>query len=195
MEYADIGIARREKIFKKEIIGFIAFEIPYSQALFFKHSIKKGFQFNLFHKDKWRIPFVFTSSSNVGKTAEFKFHDIVIEFNVCPGIYTEKYTLAFDVKFGFVPFRHIHYTDKFQHENPGSHSHWEETVYHGAGLGLIAGVNFKRFGFYLRSGYKKNIAGIVYNENSFYALAGLGFRFGTKPMDKVKAEDKPSTEK
>ena len=183
-ENATIGIARRDyiKLIKKEVIGILDFSVPLTNHYFTRHSLRKGFQFDVYHQANFRLPFMFASSSIVRENHLYKFHDVTTEFSLIPGIYTDKYTLALDIRYELIVFRFKKYKSDYHREIDNNvNNHWEEPMYSIAKVGLMAGLNYKRFVIYLKAGYERNPV-LVNKYLPLYALIGGGFKFGTKPM-------------
>jgi hypothetical protein len=167
------------------VIGVLDGSLPLSQDFFTKHSIRKAFQTDLYKKNDFKIPFMFASSSIIRENRFYKFHDVTAEFSLYPGFYHKKYTLAFDLRYELIVFRHIKYrTDYLTEKDPTVKSHWESPLFSIAKVGFIAGLNFNHFVLYLKSGYERNPF-VAINFNNFlpgYALLGFGYKFGKKPF-------------
>lgn len=183
---ATIGIARREyfRLIKRELIGILDVSLPLSDIYFTKQVIRKAFQLNLYENNRFKIPFCFASSSILRKDSFFKYHDITAEFIFNPGIYSEKYTIALDVRYELIVFRHIKYSQLYRQEiNSKAMNNWVNPIFSVYKLGIIGGLNFKKWVFYLKAGYERNP--ITFNKNfPAYFVFGLGFKFGTKAMKK-----------
>ena len=185
---ATIGIARREyfRFIKKEVIGIIDISIPITNDFFTKHVIRKAFQLDLYTNGKYRIPFVFASSSILRQDQFYKIEDITAEFTINPGIYKEKYTIALDCRYEVVAFRHTKYTEQYKHDvDSKAVNHWSEPLFGVVKFGVIGGLNFKRLSVYMKTGYEEN----PFSLNKYipgYILLGIGYKCGTKPMKKPK---------
>lgn len=181
-----IGIARRDyiKFIKREVVGVLDLSLPITNNFFTRHGVRKGFQIELFMKENLKIPFMFASSSIVRENRFFKYHDITAEFTLAPGIYTLRYSLALDLRYELIAFRYKKYRADYLNEiDPGAKNHWEEPYYSIAKVGIMAGVNLKRFVIYIRTGYERNPIS-TRNYVPGYALIGFGYKFGTKPFKK-----------
>ncbi len=190
---ATIGIARRDsiKFLKRELIGLLDVSLPLIQRAFVtKHSIRKGFQIDLYKKVEFRIPFMFASSSIIREDRYFKLHDVTAEFSLVPGFYRKKYTIALDLRYELIVFRLVKYTPEYYVDDhnhnfdPNSKRHWEKPLFSIAKVGFVAGLNLKHCVFYLKSGYERNPF-IDFNFKSFlpgYAVLGFGYKFGTRPF-------------
>jgi hypothetical protein len=185
---ATVGIARRDsfRLIKKEVIGIIDISVPISNQFFTKHLIRKAFQFDLYANEKYRIPFVFASSSILRKNQFYKIEDITAEITINPGIYREKYTLALDLRYELVVFRHIKYSKQYLHDvDNKALNHWNEPLFDILKFGVVGGLNFKRVAIYMKTGYEEN----PFSFKKYfpgYVVLGVGYKYGTKPMKKEK---------
>ncbi|HWY13037.1 MAG TPA: hypothetical protein VN026_17000 [Bacteroidia bacterium] len=181
------GIARRDyiRLIKKEIIGVLDISIPITHQSFTRRVIKKGLQIDLYKNKTFKIPFTFASSSIVRQNNFFKYHDITSEFTINPGIYNEKFTLAFDLKYELILFRYIKYSQQYrQGIDSKAVNHWTQPLFDVFKLGVIGGLNFKRWVVYMKTGYERN----PFSFKKYipgYIVFGFGFKFGTKPMKNI----------
>ena len=179
-----IGIARRDyvRLIKKEIIGILDVSIPITHQFFTRHVIKKGLQIDLYKSKRLKIPFTLASSSIVRQNNLFKYHDVTSEFTINPGIYDEKFTLALDLKYELILFRHIKYSQEYRQEiDSKAVNHWTNPLFDVFKFGVVGGFNFKRWVVYMKTGYERN----PFSFKKYipgYIVVGFGFKFGTKPM-------------
>lgn len=180
------GVGRRDyvKLLKREVIGVLDASFHVSDLFFTRHSIRKGLQLDLYHKDDFRLPFMFASTSIVRHDKYVKFHDITAEFSIEPGLYRDKYTIALDCRYEVIVFRFMKYSNLYRQDiDRNVHTHWEHPFFSIGKVGLFAGINLKRFTFYTRFGYERNpFVGSHYLPG--YVLFGLGYKCGTKPFKK-----------
>lgn len=180
-----LSIARRDyfRLMKREIVGVLDVSLPLTTDRFLtKRSVRKGFQFDIYKKNDFRIPCMLASSSIFRENQYYKLHDVSAELGITPGIYRQKYTLALDFKYELIIFRFRKYTNYYLTQiNPDAKSHWEHPFFNIAKVGFVAGLNFKRTIIYLKSGYERNPTA---NRNNLpvYALVGFGYKFGTRPI-------------
>ena len=178
------GIARRDyiRLIRKEVIGILDVSVPISDDFFTRHVIKKGFQADLYNSKKFKIPFTLASSSIVRQNNLFKYHDVTSEFSINPGIYNEKFTLALDLKYELILFRHIKYSQEYKQEvDSKAANHWTQPLFDVFKFGVVGGFTYKRWVVYLKTGYERN----PFSFKKYipgYMLIGAGFKFGTKPM-------------
>ena len=188
-----VGVARREyfKLIKKEVIGIFDVSLPISDKFFTKHVIKKGFQFTIFENKKIKIPFTFASSSIARRNSFLRYNDITAEFTINPGIYSAKYSFALDCKYELIVFRHIMYSQRYKKEiDAAVQNKWTNPLFNIFKIGIVGGLNLKRWVIYIKTGYernpfsnKKNIPG--------YIVLGLGLKLGTKTMKNKPTTDLP----
>lgn len=179
-----IGIARRDsiKLIKREVIGILDVSLPVTDRFFTNHTVRKGFQLNVYKKDFFRVPFMFASSSIIRENHLYKYDDITAEFGFVPGIYQVKYTIALDFKYELIAFRHEKFKPNYLRQlNPQAKNHWEEPMVNIGKIGIVAGLNLKRFVIYFKTGYEGNPIPKS-NLLPLYALGGFGYKFGTKPF-------------
>ncbi len=195
-ENITIGIARRDyvKLIKREVIGLLDASLPLSHHFFTRHAVRKGFQIDVYKKNDFKIPFMFASTSIVREDRYIKYHDITAEFSITPGIYTQKYSLALDIRYELIAFRlkkyHSNYfVDDGKHNiNPNEKRHWECPLYSIAKVGIMAGINLKQFVAYIKTGYER----LPLDAKKFndvlpgYAVIGVGYKFGKKPFEVPK---------
>ena len=178
------GIARRDyiRVIKKEVIGILDVSIHITNQFFTRHVVKKGLQINLYKNKTFKIPFTFASSSIVRQNSLFKYHDVTSEFTLNPGIYNEKFTLAFDLKYELILFRYIKYSQQYrQNIDSNAVNHWTQPLFDVFKFGVVGGLNFKRWVVYMKTGYERN----PFSFKKYipgYIVLGFGFKFGTKPM-------------
>lgn len=191
-ENVTFGIARRDyvKLIKREVIGLLDASLPLSHNFFTRHAIRKGFQIDVYKKNNFKIPFMFASTSIVREDRYIKYHDVTAEFSITPGIYTQKYSLALDVRYELIAFRFKKYrSDYFVNDgkhsiNPNEKKHWERPFYSIAKVGIMAGINLKHFVAYIKTGYER----LPLDAKKFndvlpgYAVIGVGYKFGTRPL-------------
>lgn len=184
-ENTTIGIARRDyvRIIKHEVVGFLDVSLPITNRFFTRRSIRKGFQFDIYKKNDFRVPFIFASSSIFRENRYYKFHDVTAEFSFVPGFYSNKYSLALDIRYELIVFRRKAYRSDYLNEiDPGAKSHWEKPYYSIGKFGIMAGLNLKHCVIYIKSGYERNPV-LTHNYIPGYLLFGLGYKFGTKPIN------------
>ncbi len=185
------GIARRDyiRLIKKEIIGILDVSEPITNQFFTRRVVKKGLQIDLFKHKSFKIPFTLASSSIVRQNNFFKYHDITSEFTINPGIYDQRYTLAFDLKYELILFRYIKYSTQYKQEvDSKAANHWSQPLFDVFKLGVIGGLNYKRWVVYIKTGYERN----PFSFKKYipgYIVFGFGFKFGNKPMKKNKTKE------
>ncbi len=183
-ENATFGIARRDyiRVIKKEIIGILDVSIPITNQFFTKHVLKKGLQIDLYESNRFKIPFTLASSSIVRYNSLVKYHDVTSEFTINPGIYTERFTLALDLKYELILFRHIKYSQQYRQDvNSKAVNHWTNPLFDVFKFGVVGGFNFKRWVIYMKTGYERN----PFSFKKYipgYIVLGFGFKFGIKPL-------------
>lgn len=208
-ENATIGIARRDsvKLIKQVVIGIldVSLPLPLTDKFFTKHSIRKGFQINLYKhkKNDFRIPFMFASTSIVRENKDLKYHDVTAEFSLVPGFYHKKYTIALDLRYELIAFRHKKYFQEYYNDsyaedvnhpfNVNAKNHWETPLFSIAKVGFMAGLNLKHCVLYLKSGYERNPFVNLHLNNFLpgYVVLGFGYKFGTHPFEKPKKVKTP----
>lgn len=189
---ATFGIARREyfRLIKKEVIGIIDISVPISNQFFTKHVLRKAFQLDLYENKNFHIPFIFASSSISRQNQFYKLSDITAEFTINPGIYKEKYTLALDLRYEVVVFRHIKYSEQYKHDvDSKAVNHWTNPLFDIFKFGVVGGLNYKRVAIYMKTGYEEN----PFSFKKYfpgYIVLGIGYKCGTKSMKKEKKEKK-----
>lgn len=183
-ENLTVGIARRDyiRLIKKEVIGILDVSLPITNQFFTKHVIKKGLQIELYKNEKFRVPFTLASSSIVRENTFFKYHDITSEITINPGMYAGRYTLALDLKYELILFRHVKYSQQYRQEvNSKAVNHWTSPLFDVFKFGVVGGLNFKRWVAYIKAGYERNPFSLKKNIPGYIVL-GFGFKFGVKPI-------------
>ena len=181
-----IGIGKRDyvRLIKREVIGIFDLSLHVSEHFFTRHVLRKGFQMDLYSKNKYRIPFMFATSSISRGDFVKKITDITAEFTVNPGLYLDKYTLALDCKYELIAFRYTRYAPNFLNpDGTKPKNHYSTPPYDAFKIGIVTGLNFKRLTVSLKTGYEKNPFTIK-NYLPGYIVMGIGFKFGTKPFEK-----------
>ena len=186
-----IGIARRDyvRLIKKEVIGILDLSLPISEHFFTRHVLRKGFQLDLYKHKNYKIPFMFATSSISRRDFTKHFTDVTAEFTINPGIYHEKYTVAFDLKYELIAFRYSKFAPNYvNNDGTKPKNKFSHPPYDAFKIGMIGGYNYNNMTFYLKTGYERNPFRLK-NYLPGYILFGFGYKFGVKPFKHLKVED------
>ena len=172
-----INHTRYFKCFKRDIVGILDFSSPLSYKCYTRFVFRKGFQFDIYKKNNFKLPIAIISSSVSKHLYLFNFHDIVTNICLMPGIYTEKFTLAADVAANFLLMQKTHYKDAYNKEGPPKLDARTERV--NISAGIILAYNVQRFSFIFKGGFQQ-ITRWEWDKKPLYAVGILGFKLNFK---------------
>ncbi len=183
-----------QKRLKRDLTEILELTLPYSNKIFnTQYVFRKGLQINIYQSKTFNLPFSMISSSiNVHGTL-FKIHDLVTDFNLLPGIYTDRITLALDLNYKLIWFRKSVHNENYHVnvDSTGSKDFSKATLKSQFSLGFVAGINRKRFSFVLRGGYQTP-SEWEKEKIPFYAVIQTSFHFNfIKHKEKEISKDEP----
>ncbi|HXU25872.1 MAG TPA: hypothetical protein VN698_01480 [Bacteroidia bacterium] len=162
------------KKLKRNIDGIIDFSSPLNAKYYTRFVFRKGFQFDVFKKNNFRLPLAIISSTVRKHLSLFDFHEIITEVCVLPGIYTNKFTVAADVAVDFLWFNKVHYNAAYYKDSinvkPNT-NHQKVNVR----AGVVLAYNFKRFSFIFKGGFQQ-INTWEFVKMPFYATGILAYK-------------------
>ncbi|MEO8759614.1 MAG: hypothetical protein ABI388_01460 [Bacteroidia bacterium] len=166
------------KRIKRNIDGIIDFSLPLNDEIYTRFVFRKGFQFNVFKKNNFRLPLAFISSTVRKHLSLFDIHEFITEVCLLPGIYTNKYTIAADLSVNFLWFNKVHYNPAYNkdssHVNPNT-NHQKVNIK----AGIILAYNLTHFSFIFKGGFQQ-INTLEFNKMPFYATAILAYKLNFK---------------
>src|ERR1041385_9232218 len=175
-----IGIARTEyiKCIDKKIIGILDISLPVTDMFFTRRLIRKGLQLELINKNNFKLPFLIASSSIFRRDEYLKIHDVTLETALSPGIYRKNFFFALDLRYEIIFLRHFAYSQLYLSEsNSTAKKHWEEPYNNIAKIGLIVGLDQKKYFLQFRCGYEK-YPSVVQQLIPAYLVISGGLKFG-----------------
>jgi hypothetical protein len=173
------------KKLKRNIDGIISFSSPLNAKYYTRFVFRKGFQFDIFKKNNFRLPIAIISSSVKKHLSLFDFHEIITEICLLPGIYTDKYTIAADLSANFLWHNKVHYNPDYYKDNSTVNPN---TNYQKLNIkaGIVLAYNVKRFSFILKGGFQQ-INTWEFIKMPFYATGILAFKLNFKKHKEVIA--------
>ena len=172
-----INHTRYFKCFKRDIVGILDFSSPLSYKCYTRFVFRKGFQFDIYKKNNFKLPMAIISSSVSKHLYLFNFHDIVTNVCLMPGIYTENFTLAADVAANFLLMQKTHYKDAYNKENTPKVDARTERV--SISAGIILAYNLQRFSIIFKGGFQQ-ITRWEWDKKPLYAVGILAFKLNFK---------------
>lgn len=166
------------KKLKRNIDGIIDFSLPLNTKIYTRFVFRKGFQFDIFKKNNFRLPLAIISSTVRKHLSLFDIHEIITEVCLLPGIYTNKYTIAADISVNFLWRNKVHYNPAYtkdsSHVNPNT-NHQIINIK----AGIILAYNLTHFSFIFKGGFQQ-INTLEFNKMPFYATAILAYKLNFK---------------
>jgi hypothetical protein len=172
-----INHTRYFKCFKRDIIGILDFSSPLSYKCYTRFIFRKGFQFDVYKKNNFKLPIAIISSSVSKHLYLFNFHDIITNLCLMPGIYTEKFTLAADVAANFLLMQKTHFKDAYNKEGVTKVDAKTERV--NISAGIILAYNIHHFSFIFKGGFQQ-VTHWEWNKTPIYAVGILAFKLNFK---------------
>ncbi len=171
-----INHTRYFKCFKRDIVGILDFSSPLSYKCYTRFVFRKGFQFDIYTKNNFKLPIAIISSSVSKHLNLFNFHTIVTNVCLMPGIYAEKFTLAADIAADFLLFQKTHLKDAYYKESVKPNTKTERV---NISAGIILAYNIQRFSFIFKGGFQQ-LTRWEWDKKPLYAFGALGFNLNFK---------------
>lgn len=173
------------KKLKRNIDGIIDFSSPLNAKYYTRFVFRKGFQFDIFKKNNFRLPIAIISSTVRKHLSLFDFHEIITEICLLPGIYTDKFTIAADLSANFLWHNKVHYNAAYykDHSNANPNTNREKI---NIKAGIVLAYNLKRFSFIFKGGFQQ-INTWEFIKMPFYATGILAYKLNFRKHKEVIA--------
>jgi len=168
-----INHTRYFKRLKRDISGILDFSSPLYYKYYTRYIFRKGFQFDIYKKNDFKLPIAIISSSVKKRLPLFNFHDIITNISLLPGIYKDKYTIAGVISFNFLWFHRIHYNDEWYKQNGTKPNTNSEKI--NISLGLVFAFNLQRFSFVFKGGFQQ-MSNWEFIKKPFYAVGVFAYK-------------------
>jgi len=168
-----INHTRYFKRLKRDISGILDFSSPLCFKYYTRYIFRKGFQFDIYKKNNFKLPIAIISSSVKKRLPLFNFHDIITNISFLPGIYKGRYTFAGDISLNFLWFYRIHYNDEWYKQGGTKPNINSEKI--NVSVGVILAYNLKRFSFIFKGGFQQR-SNWEFIKKPFYAVGIFAYK-------------------